>query len=81
MKRFEASPEWVRRIREAAVAKRIAHQEVAEFVMNTGIGNGKAAKQRKAQRDYEKKQSGNGQGFMSSKPGEVALDTSEKALR
>ena len=55
VKRFETSPERVRRVRQAAVGKRVAHQEIAEFIMNTRIGNGNLAEQRETQRNHENK--------------------------
>lgn len=80
MKRFETSPERVRRVRQAAVGKRVAHQEIAEFVVNAGIGNRKLAKQRETQRNHEKKQYGDGNEFVSCKAGEEIFDVSKEPL-
>ena len=42
MKRFEAHPHRMWRIRKSAVRKRVSHKEIAEFVVNARNGNGKA---------------------------------------
>jgi hypothetical protein len=81
MESFETSPERVRRIRQAAVDKRVAHQEVTELVVNARIGNGKLAEEREAHCDYANKQQGNREKFIRCKAGESALDTPEDSLR
>ena len=81
MESFETSPERVGRIRQAAVDKRVAHEEITELVVNARIGNGKLAEEREAQCDYANKEQGNGEKFMRCKAGEDALDSREESLR
>src|SRR5258708_3026463 len=71
----------MRRIREAAMYERVAHQQVAELVMNARIGNRQPAKQRESQRDYQEKQNGDGQQFVSRQAGKDALEKPEETLR
>jgi hypothetical protein len=81
VKCFETSPEGMGRVREAAVNKRVAHQEVTEFVMNAGVRNRQPAKQRETQRNYKKKQAQDGKEFVSRKAGEETFDTPKEPLR
>jgi hypothetical protein len=48
--------------------------------MNARIGNRQPAKQREPQRDYQEKQNGDRQQFVSRQPGKDALDTPKEAL-
>jgi len=57
----------MRWIRKAAVGERVAHQEVAEFIVNARIRNGEPAEQREPQSNHEKKQEQDGQNFMGGK--------------
>src|SRR5215470_17494986 len=52
MECFEADPHRVRRIRKAAVRKRVGHEQIAELVVDPRSGNGKKRKGRKTNHNH-----------------------------
>src|SRR5260221_12720129 len=81
VKGFEADPHRMRRIGQAAVRKGISHQQVAEFVMNTGNRQVKKRKSEKAKSNDGQKDNDDPETLALGEAGNRKLDAAKEFIR
>ena len=64
---FETSPKRMGRVGQAAMREGVSHQQIAEFVVNAGVGNGKLEEKHDPQGQDKEKQGADGKSFMGGK--------------
>jgi hypothetical protein len=68
------------RIGEATVRERIAHQQVAEFVVNARYRDGEQRKNRKTKSDEGEEYNDDGETLAFSEVGDILLEATEEVL-